>query len=652
VWGGPAAAIALVGLTVYLAFNAGGFFPDSTAIAVLASCLLAAIALLVVRRPLAGFGPGLAVPLALLAGFAGWTLASALWSGLGWRALAEFDRALLYVLVFALFGLLGSGGRRLAWGLRGIAIAAIAICAAGWTTRVGADLWPIADNIHPERLSFPLTYWNALGLLATLGIIACVYLSSGQREGRPWRVLGAAAIPLLGSTLLLTFSRGSLAVAVLGLAVYLLLSRAPRLLSTLIAVAVPTAVSLIVSYQASVVSSARFASPDGVAEGHDVALVVLGCVAVAAILRLLLTRLDERLDTWVPPPLERRTVVAGIAAVGLACVALVVLFHVPTRVGDQYDNFVEGNVVNSTGDPRSRLTAGGNNGRLAEWDVAIEAFEGEPLRGAGAGTYPLLWDRDRSELTSVLDGHSLYIEVLGELGAVGLLLIVGALVAIFIGLGRRLASRQRQAYAAAIAVSAAWALHAGVDWDWEMPAVTLGVFALAGLGLARGPDPGGEAGGDPRRRWPPRLLGVICLVGLAIAPMGVALSQRRLDAALAAFGGGDCAAATASAHDALEIADFRAEPYLVLGYCEARQGEDAAARQAMEDAVGREPGNWRAHYGLALVRAIDGRNPLPELREAQRLNPLEPRIRLLIRGSSGGGPAQWRLQAQKASLAL
>ena len=48
----------------------------------------------------------------------------------------------------------------------------------------------------------------------------------------------------------------------------------------------------------------------------------------------------------------------------------------------------------------------------------------------------------------------------------------------------------------AVAAVAAWAVHAGLDWDWEMPAVTLPVLILLGALIARGE----EAEGEPAER--------------------------------------------------------------------------------------------------------------------------------------------------------
>lgn len=651
-WRDPLVALPLAALTIYLCFNAGGFFPDGTAYATIGACGLLALGVLLSRRPFAPFGAALTVPLALLAGFAVWTLASALWSETTWRSLFEFDRALLFTLVFAFFGLIGAGERRLEWGMRGFALTAVAIAAVALTTRLAADVWPIADNIHPERLSFPLTYWNSLGLLATLGLLACLHLSSGERQPRGWRVAGAAALPLLGATLLLTFSRGSLAVALLGLVVYALLARPRRLLSTIAAAALPTAVAMAAAYKAEVVSSESFASAEGIAQGHDLVPVVLACVAVAALLRLLFTRLDQRLDEWVPPVVDRRRALAAAGAAALVLVVAMVALGVPSRIGDEYSSFVEGGVTESTGETRSRLTSFSNNGRLDQSDVALEAFAAEPLHGTGAGTYQLQWNQYRAVDHAVVDAHSLYLEVLGELGIVGLLLVGGSLLAIAIGLARRLGGGERHLYAAALTLLVAWAVHAGIDWDWEMPAVTLWLFALAGLALARPPAQAGGRLAELRPWLPLRVLAALAVAALALVPLSIAGSQDRLETALEQFDSNECDAAIATSRDSLDRLDQRPEPYEIIGYCHARQGRERAAETAMLAAVERDPENWETHYGLALVRALYGNDPLPALYEARRLSPLEPQVRELIEEMAGGSSLEWQRSAAGASLPI
>jgi len=649
---GPAVGVLIALLTVYLGFNAGGFFPGAVAVAAVAVCVALGLGIMLVSRPFESFTPALIVPLALLAAFAVWTLLSATWSGASGRALLEFDRALLYVLVFAFFGMLVPGKRRLEWGLRGFAVAAVLICLAGWVTRVAADLWPIAVDIQPERLSFPLTYWNALGLLAALGLVVCVHLASSPREPRPARLLGAAAVPLLASTLLLTFSRASLGLVVCGLIVYAAVGRPRRLLTTLAATAVPTVVALVATYRADLLSSAAFATPAGVSQGHKLALAIVVCVAVAALLRALLERSDEALEDWIPPVFEPSRIVATVLTGAAVVLIVAIAVGLPGWIGSQYDHFVHGDVVGHVHDPRERLTSTGNNGRIPQWEVALDAFGEAPLVGKGAGTYQLEWAKHRPYRFTVIDAHSLYFEVMGELGIVGFLLIAGAIVAIFVGLARRLGGEDRQAYAAVIALAAVWAVHAGIDWDWEMPAVTVWLFALAALGLAK-PVAGrvrSMASFEPGRFV--RIVAALCVGVLAITPAAIAISQSRLDEAVAEFRGGDCGATIGAALDSLDALKVRPEPYELIGYCDARLGEDALAEKAMNNAVSRDPDNWETHYDLALVRAMAGVDPMPELYASRRLNPQELRIAEAIEALRGRSPQEWERRAAGARLPL
>lgn len=649
---GPLVGVLLGALIVYLGFNAGGFFPGAVAAAALALCLLTVLGIMLVSRPFESFTPGLLVPLSLLAGFAIWTLSSAAWSSSSGRALIEFDRALLYVLVFAFFGMLVPGKRRLEWGLRGVAAAAVTICLVGWITRVAPDLWPIAADVQPQRLSFPLTYWNALGLLAVLGILACVHLSSSDRQSRLAQLLGAAAVPLLASVLLLTFSRASLLLAVVGLLVYAAVARPRRLLLTLGAVALPAAVAMIASYRSGIVSSAEYTSSAGVSQGHRLGLAVIVCVLVAAGLRALLQRSEARLDEWVPPVFEPRSI--RLASGGAVAVLLVAALAAgaPAWLGSQYDSFVHGNVVGHIESPSQRLTSVGNNGRIPQWEVALDSFGEAPLLGKGAGTYQLQWAQHRPYRFTVIDAHSLYVEVLGELGVVGFLLIAGAVVAIFVGLARRCRGEDRHVYAAVIAMGAVWAVHAGVDWDWEMPAVTAWFFALAGLGLSRPvvPSRAAVSGFEPGRLA--RIIAAICVGVLAVTPAAIALSQAHLETALADFDRGDCGGAISAALGSLDALKVRPEPYEILGYCDARLGQDELAEAAMEHAISRDPDNWEPHYGLAVVRAAAGRDPLPALYAARRLNPLELKTNELIRSMRGAGPREWERRAGAARLPL
>ena len=91
----------------------------------------------------------------------------------------------------------------------------------------------------------------------------------------------------------------------------------------------------------------------------------------------------------------------------------------------------------------------------------------------------------------VRNAHSLYLESLGELGAVGFLLASAVWIggcAIGVRTCRRADGEARASLVAATAVAVAFAVGAGLDWLWQLPAVSLvGVSALAlALGSPRG----------------------------------------------------------------------------------------------------------------------------------------------------------------------
>jgi hypothetical protein len=122
--------------------------------------------------------------------------------------------------------------------------------------------------------------------------------------------------------------------------------------------------------------------------------------------------------------------------------------------------------------------------RYAYWDVALRAFSQEPLHGIGAGNWSVWWLRYRTVNEFATDAHSLPLQTAAELGLVGLALLV--VVVTGVALAARAAHRRNWALAAGpIAGLVAYAAHAPLDWDWQMPAVTLIAIALAGALLAQ-----------------------------------------------------------------------------------------------------------------------------------------------------------------------
>ena len=120
----------------------------------------------------------------------------------------------------------------------------------------------------------------------------------------------------------------------------------------------------------------------------------------------------------------------------------------------------------------SRLVSAQSN-RYEYWRVAASAFAHHPLKGGGTGSFRTVWLRERTIDETVRDAHSLYFETAAELGIVGL-----AALAVFL-FGIVSMARSSPEAAGAIGALAVYAVHAGLDWDWEMPALTLVALTLA-----------------------------------------------------------------------------------------------------------------------------------------------------------------------------
>ena len=124
-----------------------------------------------------------------------------------------------------------------------------------------------------------------------------------MRESRAARVLGAAVIPALASTLLLTLSRGAILAAVLGLVVFVVIGHPRSMACALLATVPATAIALVSTYSADLLVSDDPLTHAARDQGRNVAIVVALCVAGAALIRALLLRIDDR---FLQTPASRR----------------------------------------------------------------------------------------------------------------------------------------------------------------------------------------------------------------------------------------------------------------------------------------------------------------------------------------------------------
>lgn len=636
-------------LVVWFSFNAGGFFPDSTGLMAVAVAVVFMLRLTLNPRPIAGISWLGVAAIAALGLYALWTLASAWWSHAPARSMIEFDRALLYLLLLSLYASIPRTVARMNWMLRLLALGILIVAGSGLITRTLPDVWTISPNVVNNRLSYPLTYWNALGILGTIGAILCLHLTSYAREPKVVKVLAAASVPALASAVFFTFSRGAIVAGFAAVVLYMVIARPRTLVNGLLATVAPALLAVKTAYDADLLATDNPTTQAAIEQGHRVALVVVLCMVAAALVRAALLLADERVAAMRLPGSNRRAVI-GALAVGAVLVlgGVALAANVPDRVSQQYDRFVRGNQISNKGDLRARLTDPGNNGRLDHWRVALDGYRENGLRGTGAGTYQELWAQYRPEQFTVNDGHSLYLEVLGELGVVGLLLIVATVLLILFGVVRSNRGAQGATYGALFAAGVAWAIHAGVDWDWEMPAVTLPFFALGGAALAKKV---GETPLVPQLHQTTRAIAGIGVLILAVSPWLIASSQARMVEAARAFKANDCPTTISKSLDTISAASVRPEPYALLAYCDVRGGQPKLGVQMMQNAVDRDPHNWEYRYGLALVKASAGQDPRADAAKALRLNPLEPMVFNARRDfGKARTPRQWQRAALKQRL--
>ncbi|MGI8557203.1 MAG: O-antigen ligase family protein [Solirubrobacteraceae bacterium] len=466
-WG--ARSVLLAG-PVALAFFSGGYFDLARTRAALVAWALVLICAVAAERPLARSVPA-RIAVGALVAFAAWTLLSTLWTPLPGVAYHDGERVILYAgALIAACGLLR--GR--------VALRAVEpVVAAGVLVVIGYGL---SERLLPGLLTFthspsaggrleqPITYWNATGELAALGFVLCARLAGDATRSRGLRLAAAAAAAPLGLGLYVSFSRGALFACAAGL-VALAVGAASR----------PQFRALVITTLAGGAAAAAGAGfhsvttvygkhATRVSDGAAALIVLVALAALAALAQWTLCRGE----------LSGRRSVSGVRLPrGASALATLV-------VAGGFALFLAVGAKESTATPlssgASRLTTLQSN-RYEYWRVAERAFRAEPLRGVGGGGWSVYWLRYRTFKESAQDAHSLYIQTAAELGLVGLALLGSFLAAVAV-CARRAHLRAPGMAAGLTAGFVVFAVHATLDWDWELPAVTLPALLLAGALVA------------------------------------------------------------------------------------------------------------------------------------------------------------------------
>jgi hypothetical protein len=472
-----------------LAFFSGGYFGPARLIAGIATWALVILAVVLTPRPLPSSTAG-RVALAGLALLAAWTALSIAWAPVAGRAQDDLQRLLLYLGFFfaATIVLRGPGPRR--WLEPALVLGAFVVIAYALSERLLPGVVELArSDSAAGRLEQPISYWNALGLLAAIGVVLATRVAGDPTRPHAMRGAAGAAGVALGLAAYLSFSRGALAAVAGGL--LFLIALAPQGRPQVRAAVAVVGASALAAVVASLLPTIRSIDPGEQGDSTE-GLIMFGALVVLALAAaFVVTRRSA-----ARPPLAAALPVSRATAVLTVAGALVVAGTLATAV---FEGKPEGSSPLRGADP-ARLSSIDTN-RYRYWEVAISSWADKPIAGLGSGGFQVEWLKERDRVDKSGDAHSLYLETLAELGVVGF----AFLMAFLGGTAAAVVRLHRRSPGAATALAgglAAWAVHAGLDWDWEMPAVTLPALMLGAAAVAWSEEPAAEAAAPEIARAP------------------------------------------------------------------------------------------------------------------------------------------------------
>jgi hypothetical protein len=610
--GGLALGALLAGGVLMTALRGGSYSPlprGETFVLVLWVLTLGiALGLLPAYRPPRGAWVAVAAIVAL----AGWTAVGLLWTESAERTVGEAARTLGFAGVLLLV-LVTFGGR--AWSVAALCVTAatVAVTAVALVSRLAPDLVSSALSSAGlyRRLGWPLNYWNALGTWAAMSFALGLAVSA-HAPARWVRGGALGGISLAIPVAYLTYSRGAAVAIVLAVAGVVALSR-HRWQAAANAALAATGGGVVVLVIRDHPQIATGRGTDGAEAVAAVAILVVGLCICAG-----LAGLTERVAGFRLP---RRAATASLAAV--ATIGLVGAVAVGPALADRvWTSFQQRDETESVSDPAQRL--GNLSGIRSElWAVGLDAFRDHPLHGTGGGTYEFVWNRDARHDSPVRDAHSLYVETLAERGLPGLLLLVAALAALLVT-GLRTCLRERDDARAGVAggcvvAFAVLCISAGVDWMWELTAVTVLGLVCGGLACMASSTERPVA-----LRAPVRIAGALAALACLVVQLPPLVGASEIRHSREAIREGRVEEALSAADTAVDVQPWAAGGYLQRALVLERAGELGVAARDARRATTKEPTNWQTWLILGRIEAE--RNRLkPAVQAARRARDLNPR---------------------------
>lgn len=518
--------------------------------------------------------------------------------------------------------------------LGAVVLAAIVVSGYALLTKV----FPSLEPSDTARVRAPFDYWNAVGLMAVLGVPGCLWLGSRRDGHAALRALSVPALALLLIGVLLSQSRGALlvtgAVCALWFAIVPLRLRGAAVLGAALTGAVVVGAWALDNNALSLDGVPRYVRADA---GEDLGLLLLPVLIVMLLAGLVVSFATSR--ATLKPDTRR-----GIGALLLVLVALVPIagagkLAISDRgltgsISHGWDRLTDPNAAQPGNDPSRLSEVGGVRARY--WDDAFHIWGWSRLKGVGADTFATASRPLQTSVHRAGHAHGYVPQTLADLGWIGLgvnLLLLAAWIGAVlratallppwrlgawslaaarartpkVPLERRAAApwtAERVGLVTLATTAIAFGLHSAVDWTWFIPGTAITGLVCAAWVAGRGP-----LGDPPTPGRLPRTLGAargriaiaaaIVLVGLAGA-WTILQPLRSADAENAAFAALDAnrlEQATADAERSADLNPLSVDPLLTLSAIQDADGRTEEARGTLERAVDLQPANpetWRS----------------------------------------------------------
>jgi hypothetical protein len=559
--------------------------------------------------------------LALLAAFTVWTGITLAWSVAPDRTWIELNRAIAYVLVVLLAFAAGS------WHERALEQVAIGYLCVAVVVAVYALGGKIAPGLHLDglinlnqtsvvpRLRAPVQYWNALAMLMVLAVPPALRVTVDDARGLVPRLAALLGLCVVLVALGLTYSRGGVLALIVCLAVLLVLT-GPRLRMLLaFALALAGAIApLAYAFSHHSLTGGLVALSKRETPGLVLGVILLASLTGLAFAGRAVFASEKRLT--LGPERARKVALALVVAAAFALVGGTIAVAASHRgltgsISHQWHSFTRAKGDQAALDPAHLLSVNSSN-RWVWWEEAVGAWSDRPLRGWGAGSFPVMHLQYRKNGLNVQQPHSVPLQFLAETGAVGALLAMGGLVLLLVaawGVVRRIAEPARRGLAAALtAGAAAWLVHGLYEWDWDFPGVLIpGLVFLGVVAGSSGVRSGALLAGRSARAMALAATGVV-MSAVAISALLPAWSDWKTSRAIDLSGPRASSGRLQEAADDAELAarlnPLADEPLLAAASIAERQGDSRAARRQLLRAIAREPKSVNARYELARFDAV------------------------------------------------